>query len=217
MPACQFEAGGLGTLSLQQPFVSPWTSSASRPLVPLLWALVAHCSRFLRLIMKEHFMFSNHSKIAAKLFCSVILEQQSCCEKHDKWVHVSLISWPSPVTASSSAVDLPLAADFWPSSLYLPAHSESLSQWTPLHFRFSVLIRSRRTKTHSSSSPLLILMAQSFSVPDHEIQRLSLVVDVFYLEEITGLCPLIRIYLPSSNSISHLPFTVAASKSHWSS
>ena len=60
-------------------------------------------------------------------------------------------------------------------------------------------------------------MASSSLVRDHEIQRLSLVMNVFYLEEITGLYPLIRIYLPSPNTISHLPFTVAASKSPWTS
>ena len=110
----------------------------------------------------------------------------------------------------------PLTSD--PPSLYHLAHSESVSQWTPLRFRSLVLIRSCHTKnTFLSLSPLLILMASSSLVRDHEIQRLSLVMNVFYLEEITGLYPLIRIYLPSPNTISHLPFTVAASKSPWTS
>lgn len=110
----------------------------------------------------------------------------------------------------------PLTSD--PPPLYRLAHSESISQWTPLHLRSLVLIRSWRTKnTFLSLSPLLILMASSSLVRDHEIQRLPLVMNVFYLEEITGLYPLIRIYLPSPNTISHLPFTVAASKSPWTS
>lgn len=52
-------------------------------------------------------------------------------------------------------------------------------------------------------------------VPDCEIQKLSLVVDVFYLEEITGLCPPIWIYIPSSNTISHLTLLVAGPKPLW--
>lgn len=84
-------------------------------------------------------------------------------------------------------------------------------------FQVSVLIGSYCTESHSSLSPPLSLMAPSFLVLGHEIHRLFPVVDVFYLEETTGPCLLIRIYLPSSNTISHLPFTVAALESHWTS
>lgn len=53
-------------------------------------------------------------------------------------------------------------------------------------------------------SPLLILMTLSILVPDHEIQKPLLAVNVIYFEEITGWHPLIRIYLPSSNTPTFL-------------
>lgn len=56
----------------------------------------------------------------------------------------------------------------------------------------------------SLSSPLLILMTLSILVPDHEIQKPLLAVNVIYFEEITGWHPLIRIYLPSSNTSTFL-------------
>lgn len=74
-------------------------------------------------------------------------------------------------------------------------------------FQFSALIQSCSTKTHPSrslSSPLLILMTLSILVPDHEIQKPLLAVNVIYFEEITGWHPLIRIYLPSSNTPTFL-------------
>lgn len=56
-------------------------------------------------------------------------------------------------------------------------------------------------------------------VPDCEVQKLCLVVDVFYLEEITGLCPPLRIYIyiyiPCSSTISHLTLLVAGPKPLW--
>lgn len=104
---CQYanlRAGGLGTLSLLQPFVSPPEQALPGVLQLPKTPILSFCSRFPRLSS----CFQNRSEIAVKLFCSVVLERRSCCEKPDKWAHVSLISLlPSLVSASSSAVDPP--------------------------------------------------------------------------------------------------------------
>lgn len=74
----------------------------------------------------------------------------------------------------------------------------------PLHFSSLHWLNPAAQKHTHLSSPLLILMTLSILVPDHEIQKPLLAVNVIYFEEITGWHPLIRIYLPSSNTPTFL-------------
>lgn len=137
-------------------------SFSSPTATALSGALVACCSRFSGLIMKEHFMFPSDSKTAVRLFCSAVLQQRPCSEKHDKWVHVSLIlPWPSLITASSSAVDPPPRC--W--LLTLPIVSPPSIDASP----FQVSCIDSILQHNPSFSPLLILTAPSCLVLDHEM------------------------------------------------